>query len=73
MAVFFDAWIAANLRSCWHDGEGNLKPSCTTEHYVSGIPAGARELKSSIVDGAGFLRAGLTTGDSLNRSVKPPN
>ena len=72
MPISWTGFEPDNLRKCWRDDSGNLKPSCTTAQYLGASPLSPGDIKSSIVDPAGFLKAGLTLGDSLKPSMMPP-
>jgi len=72
MAVAWTEFTPANLRRSFHDGAGNLRPSVVTDQYLGGDPAAAGDLKPSIIDSAGNVRAGLIEGSSLKASVAPP-
>lgn len=59
----------AKLKPGLTDGNGNLKPSLTTPLYTGGKPTNANQVKRSIVDAAGNLRAGLVHDGKIKRSL----
>lgn len=59
----------AKLKPSLVDGEGNLKPSLTTDSYSGGVPTSAGDLKPSLVNADGSLKAGLLNGSELKAGL----
>lgn len=59
------------LRRGLVDGNGNLKPGLVTPEYTGGTPSAAGEIKASLRNADGTLKAGLIRGDQLKESISP--
>lgn len=58
----------AALKPAWSDGT-NLKAALTTSNYSGGTPSAANEVKASLLNADGSLKASLLVGGELSPGI----